>query len=80
MARIRLAAAKKKQSGQDANGVDLSASPPPAWWSAIAPTGLAHEATLALTSPASGGVFALVKLVMALAAFTIAGILGEGRA
>jgi hypothetical protein len=46
----------------------------------LVPTGQARSALVALTSDAQGGLFAMLKLVMAAAVFVIVGILGERRA
>lgn len=46
----------------------------------LVPTGQAQQALSALTTPAHGGWFALLKLVMAAAVFFILGVAGERRA
>ena len=52
----------------------------PAYMMDLVPTGQARQAIAALTTSVQGGVFALLKLLMAAAIFVIAGILGEQRA
>lgn len=46
----------------------------------LVPTGQAHQAVLALKASVQDSMFALLKLVMAAAAFVIIGVLGEQRA
>ena len=45
----------------------------------LVPTGQAHAALVALTTSVQGGLYALIKLVMAGAVFMVVGILGESR-
>lgn len=52
----------------------------PGYMMDLVPTGQAHQAVVALTTSVQGGVYALLKLLMAAAAFVIVGILGEQRA
>lgn len=52
----------------------------PGWVNEVVPTGQARAAILALTSSAQGGMFAVLKLVMAASAFMIVGVIGEQRA